>query len=48
VSAYVEEHGEKGVTESLDALYDQGGVDSRLDPALEALQVASLAREDWD
>ena len=48
VSAYVEEHGEAGVTESLDALYGQGDVDSRLDPVLEALQGASLAREDWD
>ena len=47
VHSYIEKHRAEGVTESLDALYETEGVSSRLDPVVENLQGASIAKEDW-
>jgi len=43
---FLEEHGDRAITEALDAVYDRTG-ESRLDPDLERLQIASLPREEW-
>jgi hypothetical protein len=45
VAAYLEAHGSDGVTERLDEVYAES--DSALDPALAAMQYASLGEEDW-
>lgn len=47
VLSYVEKHKAEGVTESLDTLYESGSVSSSLDPVIEHLQGASIAKEDW-
>lgn len=47
VHSYIEKHRAEGVTESLNALYETEGVSSRLDPVIENLQCASIAKEDW-
>jgi metal-responsive CopG/Arc/MetJ family transcriptional regulator len=47
VSSYIEKHRAEGVTESLDALYETEGVSNALDPVIENLQGASIAKEDW-
>jgi len=47
VHSYIEKHRAEGVTEALDALYETEGVSSRLDPVIENLQGASIAKEDW-
>jgi metal-responsive CopG/Arc/MetJ family transcriptional regulator len=47
VLSYIEKHKAEGVTESLDALYESGGVSSGLDTVIEHLQGASIAKEDW-
>jgi metal-responsive CopG/Arc/MetJ family transcriptional regulator len=45
VEAFVNAHHDEGVTEALNVLY--GTEPSKLDPALAAMQVASLPEEDW-
>lgn len=45
VQAYVRAHREEGVTEALNRVYDSEP--SELDPAVAALQSASLQDEDW-
>jgi metal-responsive CopG/Arc/MetJ family transcriptional regulator len=46
VKLFLRRHGEKGVTEQLDEVY--GTVDSKVDPALSAMQIsATLARDVW-
>ena len=47
IRLYLKEHKDKGVTESLNDVYDSGEPDRGLDPVLELLQGASIAREDW-
>jgi metal-responsive CopG/Arc/MetJ family transcriptional regulator len=47
VRSFLEQHRAEGVTESLDALYETEGVSSGLDPFIENLQGASIAKEDW-
>ena len=47
LEAYIEQHGQQGVTEALDAVHDADPEGSRLDPVLESLQRASLVRDDW-
>jgi hypothetical protein len=47
VTSYIEAHRDEGVTDSLDLLYGSGDVSSSLDPVLENLQGASIAKEDW-
>ena len=46
LAEYVARHDDAAVTEQLDRVYG-AGQDSRLDPVLERLQWASLAREEW-
>ncbi len=45
VADYLRQHEQQGITEKLDALYETES--SRLDPILDALQGASLVKEDW-
>lgn len=45
--AYVVQFDEESVTEALNKLYGPGGEDSRLDPVLHAMQLASLPKEEW-
>lgn len=45
VSEYVQNRRGEGVTQALNAVYDQE--DSSLDPVLEQLQSASLPQENW-
>jgi metal-responsive CopG/Arc/MetJ family transcriptional regulator len=45
VATFVKSHKGTRVKETLDAIY--GTEDSRLDPALMALQALSLPKEDW-
>ena len=47
LSSYIEKHKADGVTEALDELYGAGGVSSELDPVIEYLQGASIAKEEW-
>ncbi len=47
VRSFIDQHRADGVTESLDALYESEGISSELDPVLEHLQGASIAKEDW-
>lgn len=46
LAEYVARHDDALITEQLDRVY-AAGQDSRLDPVLERLQWASLAREEW-
>jgi metal-responsive CopG/Arc/MetJ family transcriptional regulator len=45
VAAFIKSHKRKRVKETLDAIY--ATEDSRLEPALMALQALSLPREEW-
>ena len=45
VEAFVKAHRAAGVTEALNAVY--GTEPSNLDPALTAMQTASLSEEEW-
>ena len=47
IRAFIDDKKNEGVTESLNSVYGMERSDSRLDPVLERLQGASLAREDW-
>ena len=51
LAQYLNAHGQSAVTEALDQLYGTGGENSGLDPAVEWLQGASLAKDnpgdDW-
>jgi metal-responsive CopG/Arc/MetJ family transcriptional regulator len=42
---YLRSHRDEGVTEALNRVYQDE--DSSLDPVLEALQTASLSRDEW-
>ncbi|MBU8922727.1 MAG: hypothetical protein KOO63_12990 [Bacteroidales bacterium] len=46
--SFLDLHGDEGVTEALNSVYDKDSKDNRLDPVLEQLQGASLAAEDWE
>lgn len=48
IKAFLSEHGDEGVAESLNDVYAKGTRDSVLDPVLEQLQGASLVMEDWE
>lgn len=45
VQRFVEEHRRRDVTERLNEVYGQEP--ARIDPVLEALQVASLEKDEW-
>jgi metal-responsive CopG/Arc/MetJ family transcriptional regulator len=45
VAEFIRQHRDDQVTQSLNRVYARQS--SRLDPALEALQYASLPKEDW-
>lgn len=47
VFSFIEKHRAEGVTESLDSLYESEGISSGLDPVIEHLQGASIAKEEW-
>lgn len=47
VAAFLEEHRQDGVTETLDGIYGPGGETAEVDALLMHLQGASIAREDW-
>ena len=47
VRSFIDQQKADGVTESLDALYESESVSSELDPVIERLQGASIAKEDW-
>jgi metal-responsive CopG/Arc/MetJ family transcriptional regulator len=42
---YLRSHRDEGVTEALNRVYQEE--DSSLDPVVEALQAASLSRDEW-
>ncbi len=42
---FLKTHGALGLKDALDAVY--GSEDSRLDPAFQAAQLASIAKEEW-
>jgi metal-responsive CopG/Arc/MetJ family transcriptional regulator len=42
---YLRSHRDEGVTEALNRVYQEE--DSSLDPVLEAVQAASLSRDEW-
>ncbi len=46
LAEYLARHDEAAITEQLDRVYG-AGQDNRLDPVLDRLQWASLAREEW-
>lgn len=46
IARYLENQGDEAVTEALDRVYGCPE-DGRLDPVLDVLQQASLARDDW-
>ena len=45
LAALLSRHSEKETTEKLNALFDKE--ESKLDPALTAMQLSSLPKEDW-
>ena len=45
--AYVANHNELEIAASLEEVYGHGGEDSRLDPALNARQLAHLPQDEW-
>ena len=47
VNAFLKEHWQEGVTDKLNEIYGNDGIKAELDPFLEHLQGASIAREDW-
>ena len=47
VQAFLREHRDEGVTETLNQLYGRGSEEARLDPVLEQLQLASIPKEEW-
>ena len=47
VDEYVKSERFLGVRERLDAVYSRDGQESRVDPALAAMQWASLDQDDW-
>ena len=44
---FLDAYGQNIVSERLDAVYEAGGKDSKLDPILERLQTAGLDSEEW-
>lgn len=47
VGAFVAQHSDQLVTEALDKVYGSNGESLAIDPALDALQSASLGEESW-
>lgn len=47
VYAFLREHKDEGVTESLNKVYGRGSEEARLDPLLEQLQLGSLLKDEW-
>lgn len=47
VKAFLQDHRQDGVTDALNEIYGSDGVKAGLDPFLEHLQGASIAREEW-
>lgn len=47
VQAFLQEHKDEGVTESLDKVYGLASQEARLDPLLEQLQLGSLTKDEW-
>jgi len=45
--AYLKDHKTKGIIEALNTVYASKDSDQGLDPVLELLQGASIAREEW-
>ena len=48
LKAYLRQHDERLVTETLDAIYGKDTPDEGVDPALDELQRAALPDEDWE
>jgi len=44
---FLRDHNQEGVTEKLNAVYGRNGSNSRIDPALERMQIGSLGNEQW-
>lgn len=44
---YLQDHKKEGITETLNAIYQSPDGENGLDPILEYLQGASIAREEW-
>lgn len=47
VESFLQQNSQQGVTEALDAIYGSEPEMSRLDPALEHLQSASVIKDEW-
>jgi len=47
MQAFLQEHRDEGVTETLNHVYGPGSEEARLDLILEQLQLASLPKEEW-
>jgi len=45
--SFLREHGHEGITDALNAVYENQEERVGLDPVLEYLQGASITREDW-
>ena len=47
VSLFIKANKNTGITEALNDVYAAGDIDQGLDPLLDILQGASIAREEW-
>jgi len=47
LGAFLRNHNQEGITEALNAIYGPQGDNSRVDPALERMQIGSLGNEEW-
>ena len=47
VSLFIKANKNTGITEALNNVYANGDIDQGLDPLLDILQGASIAREEW-
>jgi hypothetical protein len=47
ITAFLDEHRQDRVTETLDGIYGPGGEKAEVDTVLKHLQGASIVREDW-
>ncbi|MFH0946218.1 MAG: CopG family transcriptional regulator [Planctomycetota bacterium] len=47
LSAFLERHADKLVTQALDGIYAEGSGSGSVDPVLEQMQIASLPEDEW-